>query len=232
MPTVNEIITDAYGEIGVYGPTDTISTQDSSFAIRRLNMILNTWGAQPLMSAGLQGYVLSVAAGQADYTIQPLATRIRSAHILYPGTNPLVYPLEVMSRLDYEYLKSRRYYDFTMRPDTLVYQDGSPTSTLTLAPTPDKNCAVKLWYDSLPSSVSSTADTLNFTYGYYKALMLQLALELAPSFQASISPITQTAWQDAIRTVKMQNTQQQGTPYDPRMPGLNGRFDITTGLWY
>jgi hypothetical protein len=119
-----------------------------------------------------------------------------------------------------------------MRPDTLVYQDGSPTSTLTLAPTPDKNCAVKLWYDSLPSSVSSTADTLNFTYGYYKALMLQLALELAPSFQASISPITQTAWQDAIRTVKMQNTQQQGTPYDPRMPGLNGRFDITTGLWY
>jgi hypothetical protein len=89
-----------------------------------------------------------------------------------------------------------------------------------------------VYLDYQPAPFSATGDTVTLSQGYYKALMLQLAMELAPSFQAAISPVTQAAWQDAIRVVKAMNTVVQGTPYDSRAPGFNGRFDIRSGMTY
>jgi hypothetical protein len=240
MATVNDLIIDAYGEIGTYGPADTMSTADSGFALRRLNMILDTWSAQPLMSMALRFLDLPVVAGTDSYTIgpsgatvtAPRVTRIRSARLSYPNSNPLFYPLDVLSILDYEYLKARRYYDLTTRPDTVVLQNSLPNSTILVSPKPDQDCTIRIWADYPQFTAANLTDVLTLSGGVYKALMLQLAMELAPSFGATVSPVTQMAWQDAMRTVKAMNTIQQGTPYDERSPGMGGRFDIRSGLEY
>jgi hypothetical protein len=241
LATVNDIITDAYGEIGVYGPSDTLSATDTAFALRRLNLILDTWAAQPLMSTSMQSYDIPVTAGVTTYTIGPSGvpvtgvrpTRIRAARLSYPNSNPLFYPLNILDILQFEELQANRYYDVgrTM-PDTVVFNNTMPNSTVQIWPMPDLACTVTVWFDSQPAPFASTGDTVSLSQGYYKALMLQLALELAPSFGAPISPVTQAAWQDAVRVVKAMNTVVQGTPYDERAPGFRGRFDIRSGLTY
>lgn len=241
MPTVNDVITDAYGEIGVYGPSDTISTTDSAFAIRRLNMIFDAWAAQPLMSPAPTQLDIPVVAGVADYNFGSLGSGnvqpyrlgpVRIARLSYPNSNPLLYPLQILGLEDFQYLKSRRYFDVAARPDTLVYQNAIPNTIITLAPTPDQNCTVRIWYTYQQFVAATLTDGLVLSQGYYKALVLQLAMELAPSFGATVNPVTQAAWQDAIRAVKAQNVTVEGTPYDSRMPGMRGRFDIVSGLEY
>lgn len=241
MATVNDLVTDAYGEIGVYGPADTFSSTDQAFALRRLNMILDTWAAQPLMAMAMSFYDLPITAGVSQYTIGPSGspivgarpTRIRAARLAYPASSPLFYPVDVLDVLQYNDLSSSRYYEVgRTRPDTVVYNKTLPNATVTVLPVPDDAATLRLWYDYQPAPFASLTDTLALSQGYYKALMLQLALELAPSFGATPSPITQAAWQDAIRSIKAMNTVQQGTPYDSRTPGLFGRFDIRNGQTY
>lgn len=241
MATVNDLVTDAYGEIGVYGPSDTISFGDQTFALRRLNNILDTWAAQPLMAMAMSFYDLPVTAGVSSYTIGPSGspitgarpTRIRAARLSYPNSNPLFYPMDVLDVLQFADLSASRYYDVGQtRPDTVVYNNTLPNATVLVLPVPDNAATIRLWYDYQPAPFGDLTATLNLSQGYYKALMLQLALEMAPSFGATVSPITQAAWQDAIRSIKALNTVQQGTPYDSRSPGLFGRFDIRNGQTY
>lgn len=176
---------------------------------------------------------VALLAGTQGYTLTGRPTRIRAARLSYPNSNPLLYPVQLLSVLDYEYWDARRYYDVgRTRPDTIVYQPSLPSNQLTVAPIPDQACTLRVWYDSAQPQVTGVSDTLTLSAAYYKGLMLQLAMELAPSFSAAISPVTQAAWQDAIRTIKALNTVSQGTPYDSRAPGANGRFDITSGLTY
>lgn len=233
MPTVNDIITDAYGEIGVYGPSDTISAADSSFAMRRLNMILDTWSAQPLMSMALSNQDVALTPGTQTYTLTGRPTRLRAARLSYPNSNPLFYPVQILGVPDYEYLESRRYYNTgPTRPDTIVYQASLPNNQLLVAPVPDQACTLRVWYDYTQPQVAALTDSLTLSPSYYKGLMLQLAMEIAPSFGATINQVTQVAWTDAIRTIKAMNTVLQGTPYDSRMPGMSGRFDIRSGMTY
>jgi hypothetical protein len=242
MAIVNDLIFDAYGEIGVYGPADTISTADLGVALRRLNLILDTWAAQPLMAMSISFYDLPITAGTSQYTIGPSGgspivgarpTRIRAARLAYPTSNPLFYPMDVLDVLQFADLSSSRYYDVGQtRPDTVVYNKTLPNATVIVLPVPDNAATIRLWYDYQPAPFGAISDSLALSQGYYKALMLQLALELAPSFGATASPITQAAWQDAIRSIKALNTVQQGTPYDSRSPGLFGRFDIRNGQTY
>jgi hypothetical protein len=240
MATVNDLIIDAYGEIGVYGPADTVSSTDSAFALRRLNLILDTWATQPLMSFAMRPIDLPLLPGIESYTIGPTGatvtgprvTRVRSARLSYPSSNPLYYPLSILSILDYEDLKARRYFDVSTRPDTIVLENTLPNSTVLLSPRTDQAATVRIWGDYPQFIAGALTDVLSLSGGVQKALMLQLAMELAPSFQAQISPATQMAWQDAIRSIKAQNTTSQGTPYDDRAPGMSGGFDIYTGLSY
>ena len=186
--------------------------------------------------------VLVVFADVAPYTpvpppfaatvTAPRVTRIRSARLSYPNSNPLYYPLSILDILDYEDLKARRYFDLSTRPDTIVLENTLPNSTVLVSPRTDQAASVRIWADYPQFTAGNLTDVLSLSGGMQKALMLQLAMELAPSFQAQISPATQAAWQDAIRSIKTQNATPQGTPYDDRAPGMSGGFDIYTGLSY
>ena len=79
--TRNEIITDAYQYIGIYGPSDTISNEDLVFANRILNRMVKAWEAQGIHLwtqteatlympvTGVQSYTLSSTGADASDTV-------------------------------------------------------------------------------------------------------------------------------------------------------------------
>jgi len=75
------------------------------------------------------------------------------------------------------------------RVKILNYDADFPYGTLTLYPVPSGVLTIDLWiWDQLTSIVDFVATQLNFPPGYLKAIIYNLALDLAPLFGRQIDP--------------------------------------------
>lgn len=178
MTTAQTLITDAWVDAGVGGIADTPTAGDLAFYLRRLNRMLESWSTQGLVVYEVYDVTINTVAGTASYASTGLSGGLRPiavSHARVTASN-VDYPLEIIGTRDYAMIAAK-----TERglPLYLYVQPTMPNATMYLWPVPDAVYALKLGVTRPFTSSYVLGDTVSLPPGYEKAIVDNLAVDIA-----------------------------------------------------
>jgi hypothetical protein len=192
----NGLLYPALRKAGVtLGPGRTPSPAQFQDAIDELNRLTGSLNCDRLNIYANQRIEFPLIAGQKTYTIgqdptgqttadfnAPRPQGIEAANVIYPsGGSDIRYPLALLSVLQWSKIQLQ---DVGGTIPQALYNDRAyPLSTLYLYGQPGTAATLELFYWILIPVFQSVSDVVLLPPGYEDALVLNLAVRLAPHFQ-------------------------------------------------
>lgn len=207
--TALDLITDALIEIGAHDLGQAVPADEAALCLRKLNQMLERWATSPSMYPVLPEVTVPLN-GAASYTIGPtgnvVATRpIRIDRATCVDTNGFEYPVNVLSRPEWDDIPNK---DVTGGPVSDVWYDASVTNgRVYVYPKADSEYSLKLDVTSSIFTFSNLSTASTLPVGYHSAIVANLAVELAPSFQRPASPDLVKRAAGSVRALKRSNTE-------------------------
>jgi hypothetical protein len=225
MSLVSDILDDALMYIGAYGPGETVSSDDQTFALRICNRALDGWSARKLSPIGVKhaNYTLS---GAASYTYGPAMTwnattrpiKVKAASTI--AADGVETPAVIVTAEEWVQIRDKTRTGLFVRE--LLYDGGYPTGNIYVTPMPAAG-SCSLWtYEAITDFVNLT-DTVSLPPGFERALVIALGLELCIPFQRPIPDgLPQLAVQ-AMEDIATLTAEILGTPApQPAQPTQQG----------
>jgi hypothetical protein len=203
--TAAVIISDALKEIVVIGEGETPSASMYSDGLRMLNRLLDTFSNkadfafdQSLRSLALTGQSSFDVGPSGDIvTLRPI--QITSA---YATLSLVDYPVEIISVEQYD--------DISLKtttgsiPEYIAYNGIYPDGVVYVYPL-CSGVTINLRTVDQVKTFATTATQIDMPEGYEDAIMLALAIRMAPSYGKQINPETKIAANRAMNAVKVTN---------------------------
>lgn len=220
----------------------TPSAENTSYALSKLNDLIDEWAALKRYSWTMQFPLFTLQANLSPHTIGPSGTfvtpyrpvRIENWDLLIQSTGQ---PVDLPRRLrDDKWWWQQRVKSLSNNiPTDLYYQPTWPNGTLNFWPIPNTALQVRLesWVSlGQVTDINAVIDTL-LPFGYRKALMLTLAEEIqGPGVQ---NPKLQQAALKARTAIQSNNAKSPRiASQDAGMPGtkMGDEFNWATGEPY
>lgn len=190
---VLQIITQALRKIQVGVGGETLATEYTAIGIDALNTLLRSWAADGvrLWLNETQNYAL--VDGTSAYTLSP---RVLEVYQAYRRASNNDVPVRLITREEYARLPDKT----TEGAPTQVWVDRRRTSVVaTVWPVPGSaeasaSMALRLDVKRQIEDVTATSEDVEFPPEWLKALVYNLAVEIAPDFNKVPSPLVlQTA---------------------------------------
>lgn len=234
-----DIIVRALRLNGIIGSLDTPDAQDANDAFNSLNMMLEQWSIEDLMCYQFDNNIFNTVINQASYTIGESGcdwTAVRPNEITsaFVRVGQIDYPLQIMS--------NEEYYGVSMKtlqsvPRGLYYQPEFPKGLVFLYPVPQIVYPIGITNTLQFTAFTGLDQTVSLPPGYLKALIWNLAVEIAPEYGKQIEPITLKKAIEAKAIIKSKNTKLPELHMESvylgkgvtALGGGNGRFNIYTG---
>jgi hypothetical protein len=180
------------------GPQRTPSPAQYQDAVEELNRLLGSLNCDRLFIYSRDTY-LAPLTGAKTYTIgvssnpdvipdfdAPRPEAIEAANVVSSSTPPVRFPLEILDALQWSKITVQ---DVGNTIPVALYNDrGYPLSTLYLYGQPMAGSLLELFVWHLIPAFQSADDMVCLPPGYEDALVLNLALRLAPHFQRPTDP--------------------------------------------
>lgn len=187
MATAQTIIERAMRLIGALDPEETPTATELANGLIALNAMMESWQLDRLMVYASEDVTKALTGGVGSYTIGPTGAivssrpiRIESARILAGGVET---PLQVIQKDQYDAIPVKT---TQSTPDTLYYQPSYPNGTVYLSPIPSGD-TLKLSVFTQLQSFALVSTSVSLPPGYERAMHYNLAIEIAPEFQKSVS---------------------------------------------
>jgi hypothetical protein len=236
--TATDIITQALRKLGVFEP----SAADLSRGLDALNVMLKSWSGRSLLTTaevqesfvltgGKASYTLGAAAGTPDFTtVKPIS--ISSGFIR--DQNNTDYPISIISREEYNSFVSK---SDTGLPENVFYDPGiaqqaNQLGTFYLYLTPDSTNTYTLYLAAeKPFTIfASLTDTYTFPDIYERAMIYNVAIELAPEYGKQLHPEVIASADESLDIIEAINSSNKRTIVDLGLPGTSRRVgNILTG---
>lgn len=195
--TAQQLIIDSLLSLGAVSPGEIPTVNELNDCLRFLNRLIDSWNSDRLYVYTISVATFDLVAGQMTYTIggkppgdfdADRPVKIESANIIYPSTGTaLRYPLRLVE--DDEWA-SIRLQSIPSTIPTVLYNDGGfPRSTLYLWGQPAASQQLELYTWQQLSQITILGTTISLPPGYERALMYNLAVEIAPMFDGDISRV-------------------------------------------
>lgn len=205
------IIQKALKELGVLGVGQPVNSEDQADAFLSLNNMLESWSLENLMISADVEEAETLTSGTASYTVgsggdfntnRPLGIRKDAFIRDSGGTDHLV---EVLTMDVYRDQTTKT---SSGRPDFLAYQPEFPLGKIYLYPTPNDSTDV-LHYRArtLLDSFATVTTEVNFAPGYERAIITNLAIEIASMKRKNPRPSLIMVAEQSKRVIKNQNVQ-------------------------
>ncbi len=187
MPvTGDDVISEALILIGVKYAGQTISPEAQATSLLGLNLLLGEWNATGQAVYSVEREQFSLIGGQTAYTIGPTGTFVTTrpekietwAVTTSGGTSDDGVP---MNSTEFEKVNE----DASLvgsRIRALTYDAAVPNGNIRIYPIPNGGQTIALWVWNQLAEVTDTALALAFPPGYYKGIIYNLAVDLAPKF--------------------------------------------------
>lgn len=226
--------------IGVLSTRDTPDAQDANDAFSSLNMMLEQWSIEDLMCYQFENNVFNTVINQALYTIGTSGTpdwnSIRPTEITsaFVRVGSIDCPLQLMS--------NEEYYGVSMKilasvPSGLYYQPEYPLGKIFLYPVPQIVYPIGITATKQFTAFAGLTTAISLPPGYLKALIWNLAIEIAPEYGKEVSGVIAKKAIDAKALIKGKNSKLPELHMESvylgkgvtNLGGGNGRFNIYTG---
>lgn len=215
ITTAGDIVRKAMSKILVLGTQDTLASADLQDGLDALNAMLDSWWNESLAVYAIKQENFPLTANVASYTVGPAATwnttrptRIVNAFARYQNVD---YPVTPIDRLQYDPIP---YKTTGGIPLVLFYDRLYPQGTVTLYPVP--NLAMTLYFDSYLQiqSFADKDDLINLPPGYARALIFNLACEIAPDYNKVPDAMTLRIAAESKGNLKRNNRQDVTMKFD------------------
>jgi len=183
--TVLDVITDALAEIGVASPGETVSTEDRTYGLNKLNRLLSSWIAEKIAvyginvldftSTGAETYTFG--SGGSGATTRPAA--IVAVGVVNGSKSAAARMMDAAgytAALD----KSRA----GIFAEIAYYNAGFPLGTLYLSPKPASGGTIRVHNIQPLTAYAAVTDTVTLAPGYDRAVISNLALDMAAAYGA------------------------------------------------
>ena len=205
------IIEKAMKELGVLGVGQSANDEMADDALLALNNMLESWSLENLMVQADVEEAKTLTSGQASYTVGDggnwtpnRPTTIRDDAFIR-DTGNIDYAVRVLTIDVYrdQTLKTN-----TGRPDFAVYVPEFPLAKIYFYPTPDSSTDVFHYRARcLLTSFAELATEVNFAPGYERAIITNLAIEIASANRKEPRPSLLAVAEASRRNIKRQNAQ-------------------------
>ena len=220
MTTANELIQDAYREIGVIGQGKTMSAYLGQAGLRMLNRMLGIWSTQPNLVVERVGEDLSITVSASSYTIgsggdfnTTRPEEILDAYIRVGNTD---YPLDIFTMQEYNDIPTKGQGAI---PENIWYEPAYPLGTIYFDWKPSVDNTLHINSLKPLTSIATLATSFSLPEGYDDAIMYSLAVRLAPSNGKNPSQITYQNAVDGIDHIKSVRSRQR-TPISGMPAGI------------
>ena len=233
--TARDIITESLLDLGVLAEGETPTAIQAAGALKKLNAMLDTWGLDGLMVYGQTRNSLPLVSGKTSYTIGTGGdlniprpnniTYVTAYDTTQPASNRVEYGIEILNNKDWAEVP------YKSLPGSFpvygVFPDWQyPFINLFVTPVP--NSSQYALYIYTPGILGNlTIDqVIVFPAGYRDAIVSNLSIRLAPSYQAQVAEATALLAKQSMRLLANKNLQIN----DLKLP-YNLYYDIRTDTY-
>ena len=226
MATWTELVEDSLNQIGVLALGEELDAPDRDGGLRRLRLLLDSWAVEGLLvpslsrvrytvtAAKTNKFTLGESSDSPDIEIDSPYTEIRV--VSYRSASEV--NLSPLARLNYREQVSR-FADSANYPNGYFYEPGFPLAEISFDANLKVDDVFEIAGDTylVPETIVST-DNFALPREYERALLLALALELAPTYGSSVSGTslreTKKMAKDAKESLQQRNLQPVKVKYD------------------
>lgn len=235
MSTALDLIKDAMTEIGVLAAGATPASADQTWGLRKLNELIDHWNARRLRLYSVHTETVAVTAPAQFLTIGPEAeedgpdleythrpTEIIEAN--WTDAADFRIPLGIITMQEYSGIPNPTFQGAT--PARLAYNPTYPYGTVYLFPVPTATtCSLELTYHAHLAEFATTGTPYSLPPGYKKAIVMNLALALCPSFSVQPNRILVAGAQETLTDIASLNIKKRRLITDvPTMHGTMSGF--------
>ena len=189
MSTALDIITKAMLKVGILTKTEVPSSDEANDALDALNDLLSSWSNESMLIVSRVTESFPLTSGVGNYTIgtgQDFNT-IRPINIVEAHINQGNLTYESLYLCPDEVYQGFELKDLQSIPEALNYTNAFPYGTIRLYPFPAQGYT--LWITSEKELSQFTLnETISLPPGWKRALIYNLAMELAPEYGQEITP--------------------------------------------
>lgn len=223
MTTANEIIAESLGAIGMLNAGETASAEDSLLCLSVLNTMIDAWNLPSLTQYTTQDATATLGSGVGSLTIGPSMTiavtrptRIELGS--YVRSEGIDYPMSGLNEAEYNRISLKSVNGHV--PRFFFYDAGTLTGTIYYWPVPNLACVVHHPVATQFEAFADLVTSYNFPQGYKRAMVFNLALEIAPHFEQPPAPWIESAAKKSLRLVKKANYQVPELDNGDSEPGI------------
>lgn len=221
---VRDIISDALLEVGARDPGEALEAGAGADHLRTLNRMIQSWNAEDLMIYTKDRLTFSLIASQQSYTIG-VGGNFNTAYPVRPGQIDMVSVLVNSNELPIEILNDEQWRDIVYKPVTSTFplqmwaNGNYPLDTLYFFPTPTAVNSLVLYVWGQTSDFADVNTTVTLPQGYEEAVVLNLAIRLAPGYGRQASPSTIALAKEAKARIKRMNWEPTYREVDQMLSG-------------
>lgn len=199
-----DIITDAAKKIGVIFKSETLDADEANDGLIALNNLLDTWSLDSLTTYAytLESFLLT---GAASYTIGTGGDFNTSRPI------NIVTAIVRIGTIDYDLFpitEEQYQLDIASKsiaspiPRFITYDNGYPLGTIKMYAVPSAGGTLFLQSNKPLSNIASLSTAVDLPPGWKRALIYNLAIDLAPDYGAEVSANVQQAAKTSLGAIK------------------------------
>jgi hypothetical protein len=233
-------ITSAMRLIGVLASGEVPQLSEATDALMVLQQMIDSWNADRLAIYTTSASDYALVQGQQAYTLgpggdfntgRPAQIDSMSAILITNPDNPIEVPINMYTVDQWQSLPVK---NVPGSFPIVCYDDGGfPLRTLSMWPIPvgqPVNLRIYAWQSlSVPATLQTN---LAFPPGYAEAFRYNLAVRLAPEFDADLSPVVQAIAVESLARVKTMNAPDLRLQSDLVNAGASGDVAFFFGLPY
>lgn len=232
MTTMRDIINSAMRKINVLGVGSTLEEEEVNDAFESLKGMVASWSTNGALiytetteTFPLTGSVSYTIGSGADFnTVVP--RDIKSAYVTYAGYD---IPVDIIGSKTYSTITDK---DETGTPDKIFFDSNYPTANIYVWPVGYSGTTLTITSEKPLTEITSLDDVFSMPPEYERALKFNLAIEVAPEYEAEASPTVRQIASRSLKNIERQNRKNNKgiMKVDRAFLGRNrGSYDINRG---
>ena len=233
--TAQTIINQAMKRLGVLSQGETPSSEEADDALESLNTMLDSWSTERLGVFDVTETIHTMTVAQAQYTVgsggdiaitRPL--QILRAFIRDNASNPIDYPVRLLNQAEWNRIPSKL--TNSTYPVNLFYDAEFPLGIINLWPVP--SAAFKLVFNSVNqlTELTDLATSFSMPPGYKRAVIYNLAVEMAPDFGVQPSRQVFDIADESKANIKRLKILPEVATFDLKRIRGRGRYNIFSDI--
>ena len=212
MPTATTIINQSLSILGVIAQGELPSASEYTDSLAVLNMMLDNWSTEKLNVPYRLIYNGALANGTNNYLIAsgstfntPRPTRIVSARSVNNGVG---LPVQVIAQEDWANIVDQTATGPVVK--MIYYDQASPIGKIYTYPTPNAVFTLELYLVAPLATFPDLVSNIDVITGYQRAVVFNLAVELASIFGQTMRPDTQQIANESKAAIRKMNAENLG----------------------